>query len=136
MAHMNDIQHSTSRIWTSAQLNKTIRDCKFHGFEVINDDEFCIITDIDNDRTVLTAMTRGHNSHIVRINGSYFGWCNYIEPVFIYIDQQNYIVSMTPEDNMNSEVSSLRLFVIERSNIQTFVNYYQLRLHPRTRKAS
>jgi len=131
---MKAINNSTSRIWDNKQLAQTIKECRANGF-IINKDEDTIEI-IDNNIIVLRSLRSSVNSHIVRIDGSYFGDCNFIEPVFIYVDNSNYIVSMTPEDIENNKLRSdlLRRFVIERGNLQKFYNYYGLQFHPLTKR--
>jgi hypothetical protein len=135
MKTLNDIQNSTSKVWTNKQLAETVKQAKQNGLIVNKGDEFVTITDPTNGRIILRSLKMSPTANIVRIDGSYFGDCNFIDPVFIYIDKSNYIVSMTPEDiEANRNIDSFRRFVIERSNLNQFCKYYQLQFHPLTKR--
>jgi hypothetical protein len=135
MKTLNQINNSTSKIWSNSQLNETVKQAKQNKLTVIKEDETVTIIDPITNNVVLRSLKANTNNNIVRIDGSYFGDCNFIEPVFIYIDNKNYIASMTPEDNTNNlHLDTLRRFVIERSNLQMFCNYYQLQFHPLTKR--
>jgi len=131
----NDINNSSARIWTTTVVNTTVAQCRKAHYTIKKDNETVIVSDPTNDAVVMKALKTSSSTWLTRISADYFPYCNYLEPAFVYVDNNNFIVYMNPTDSdTNRSIDTLKRFVIERHNLQIFIKYYQLRFHPYTKR--
>jgi hypothetical protein len=67
-----DIENSTARIWTKAEMKVTVKQAKANGFSVTKGDSTLTIIDTYKGKKLLSAILM-RNTWLVRIDRSYFG---------------------------------------------------------------
>jgi hypothetical protein len=134
MRKLNDIQYCAARVWTSKELAETVRQCKQQGFIVTKDGGMTTIVNPDADEVVLRSAKTG-GAELVRLDQGYF-YPEY-EKVYMYLDEQNFVCYAMPYDTpTNRQHPNLRRYVVLRRDLQTFFNYYELKFHPKIRRAA